>query len=241
MRSGAAAPRDIRWHPSPNCGARRQGVRPDLIVLHYTGMQSFAAARDRLCDPGSDVSAHYLITERGEILQLVAEELRAWHAGTGQWGGVRDVNSRSIGIELVNTGAHPFPEPQMDGLEWLLREITGRWRIPPERVIGHSDLAPLRKSDPGPRFDWRRLARRGLSVWPREHVRTLARNLALEFEEDARRFGYALDDPVHLQDVLRAFRLRFRPNASGPLDALDCGWIADLARRFPVDRRDTSA
>lgn len=241
MRPGASAPRDILWHPSPNCGARRQGARPDLIVLHYTGMQSFAAARDRLCDPGSEVSAHYLITERGEVLQLVAEEMRAWHAGAGQWGGVTDVNSRSIGIELVNTGAHPFPEPQMAGLDWLLRGIMGRWRIPPERVIAHSDIAPLRKSDPGPRFDWRGLALRGLSVWPREHARIRARNLAPEFEEDARRFGYALGDPVHPEHVLRAFRLRFRPAASGPLDALDCGWIADLARRFPVDRADTSA
>ncbi len=241
MRSGAAARRDILWHPSPNCGPRRDGARPDLIVLHYTGMQSFAAARERLCDPGSEVSAHYLITERGEILNLVEEEMRAWHAGEGQWGCVSDVNSRSIGIELVNTGAHPFPEPQMEGLEWLLRGMMDRWPIPPERVIGHSDLAPLRKSDPGPRFDWRRLARLGLSVWPEEQARKPSGELAAGFAEDARRFGYALGDPAHLQDVLRAFRLRFRPAASGPLDALDCGWIADLARRFPVDHADTSA
>ncbi|NCQ24676.1 MAG: N-acetylmuramoyl-L-alanine amidase [Rhodobacteraceae bacterium CG17_big_fil_post_rev_8_21_14_2_50_63_15] len=241
MRPGAAVRAVIHRHPSPNCGPRRQGARPDLIVLHYTGMQSFAAARDRLCDPASEVSAHYLITERGGILHLVKEEMRAWHAGAGQWGGVSDVNSRSIGLELVNTGAHPFPEPQMAALEGLLRGIMDRWIIPPERVIAHSDVAPQRKSDPGPRFDWRRLAIRGLSVWPQGHTAKLAAETVGGFADDARKFGYALGDLAPLEDVLRAFRLRFRPAASGPLDDVDCRLIADLARRFPVDRADTSA
>ena len=160
--------------------------------------------------------------------QLVDESLRAWHAGAGQWGGVSDVNSRSIGIELANTGAQPFAEPQMTALETLLAGIMARWAIPPQRIIGHSDMAPARKSDPGPRFDWRRLARSGLSVWPDG----AAPADPARFAADARAFGYASDDDTL---VLRAFRLRFRPHAEGPADATDAGMAATLAARFPVD------
>ena len=137
-----------------------------MIVLHYTAMETCEAARDRLCDPAAEVSAHYLISETGTLWQLVPEAQRAWHAGAGQWGDVTDINSRSIGIELANTGDVPFPEPQMAVLEGLMIGIMSRWQIRPERVIAHSDMAPARKSDPGPRFDWRRLARSGLSIWP---------------------------------------------------------------------------
>ena len=228
-------------HPSPNCGSRREGARPDMIVLHYTGMQSLAAALERLCDPESEVSAHYLISERGEVLHLVEEEMRAWHAGAGQWGDITDVNSRSIGIELVNTGAHPFPEPQMAVLERILREIMGRWDILPERIIAHSDMAPMRKSDPGPRFDWRRLAMRGLSIWPQMRATVGAGDLAARFVGDARAFGYALVDENMLDYVLKAFRMRFRPEVTGPLDAVDSAMIGNLAQRFPVDRRRASA
>lgn len=240
MRAGAAARREtaILWQPSPNFGPRRQDARPDLIVLHYTGMPDGAAALDRLCDPGAEVSAHYLISEQGAVLQLVAEDMRAWHAGAGQWGGVSDVNSRSIGIELVNTGAHPFPEPQMTALEALLRAIARRWHIPPERVIAHSDLAPLRKSDPGRRFDWRRLARAGLSVWS-----DAAPGVAADwpgFLEAAARFGYPVAQ-VPAEAVLAAFRLRFRPGATGPLAPADLARLSDLAARYPVDRRPPSA
>ncbi|GMG82332.1 N-acetylmuramoyl-L-alanine amidase [Paralimibaculum aggregatum] len=161
--------RGIGEHPSPNFGARRGGARPDMAVLHYTGMESAAAARDRLCDPAAEVSAHYLVAETGAVLRLVPEAARAWHAGAAAWGDVTDVNSRSIGIELVNPGtgpaAHPFPEPQMAALEALLSGVMARWAIPPERVVGHACIAPGRKIDPGPRFDWRRLALAGLSVW----------------------------------------------------------------------------
>lgn len=127
-------------------------------------MESSAAALDRLRDPGSEVSAHYLIDYSGEVMSLVAEEMRAWHAGVGAWGEVEDVNSHSIGIELQNTGAEPFPEPQMVALQGLLAGILGRWAISPAHVIGHSDCAPGRKVDPGPRFDWARLARLGLAT-----------------------------------------------------------------------------
>lgn len=222
------------WHPSPNFGPRRDGALPDMVVLHYTGMDSCGAALERLCDPKAEVSAHYLISETGKVLQMVEEDMRAWHAGAGQWGDVTDVNSRSIGIELVNTGAHPFPEPQMAALERLLADIMERWSVLPERVIGHSDMAPDRKSDPGPHFDWRRLARQSLSVWPNPGGAAEG-----DFSACAARFGYATDtDP---DAVLAAFRLRFRPGAKGPVAAPDLAMAADLARRFPVDRTGQSA
>lgn len=214
--------------PSPNCGERRGGARPDLIVIHYTAMASMAEARARLCDPAHEVSAHWLISEQGAAEQLVDEALRAWHAGAGAWGAVSDVNSRSIGIELANSGAAPFPEAQMAALEQVLAGIMGRWGIPPARVIAHSDMAPARKSDPGPRFDWRRLSLAGLSVWPDR--RSGGRPVA--FRDHARRFGYP---DVEEALILRAFRLRFRPWAEGPADALDAAMAEDLALRFPVD------
>lgn len=219
--------------PSPNCGERREGARPDLIVIHYTAMATVEEARARLCDPAAEVSAHWLIAPDGTAEQLVDEAHRAWHAGAGSWGAVRDVNSRSIGIELANPGDRPFPEPQMSALERLLAAVMAHWSIPPERVIGHSDMAPGRKGDPGPRFDWRRLALQGLSVWPDPSVQRAAGPVgAAGFMESARAFGYP-DLPA--ATVLSAFRLRFRPWAAGPETAEDRAAIADLARRFPVD------
>lgn len=217
--------------PSPNFGERRGGLRPSLVVIHYTAMASCAEARDRLCDPAAEVSAHWLVSETGEVEALVPEEARAWHAGAGEWGGLTDVNSRSIGIELANRGDHPFPEPQMRALEGLLVGILARWQITPQGVIAHSDMAPGRKTDPGPRFDWRRLAAQGLSVWPDVHTPG-------NFRADARRFGYP---PVADDLLLSAFRLRFRPWATGPLSAEDASLAAGLAARFPVDGAGTGA
>ncbi|MEL6337652.1 MAG: N-acetylmuramoyl-L-alanine amidase [Pseudomonadota bacterium] len=166
-----------RWHPSPNFGERRGGARPSLIVIHYTAMESAAAAIDRLCDPAAEVSAHYVIAKDGAITQLVAEGARAWHAGAGAWAGLEDVNSHAIGIELDHLGldadglAIPFAAPQMAALEELLAGAMARHAIRPAGVIGHACLAPSRKQDPGPAFDWRGLALKGLSVWldqPRE-------------------------------------------------------------------------
>jgi N-acetylmuramoyl-L-alanine amidase len=212
---------------SPNWGERRGGAVPRLIVIHYTGMASCAAARERLCDPAAEVSAHWLVDEAGYAEPLVDEAARAWHAGAGAWGSVSDVNSASIGIELANPGDAPFPARQMAGLERLLADVMGRWRIPSHGVIGHSDMAPGRKRDPGPRFDWRGLARAGLSVWPEWGDADPA-----GFHAFARAFGY----PDVADDLLlAAFRLRFRPWARGPLDRTDAGMAADLARRFPVD------
>jgi N-acetylmuramoyl-L-alanine amidase len=212
-------------HPSPNFGERRGGQLPELVVIHYTAMESGAAALARLCDPVAEVSAHYLIDTDGAVLRLVEETMRAWHAGAGAWGGRGDVNSRSIGIELVNRGTEPFAAPQMAVLEQVLAGVRDRWALPPQAVIGHSDMAPDRKGDPGPRFDWRRLALAGQSVWPEPASPG-------DFLADLRRFGY----PDAAADVLlTAFRRRFRPWARGPLDDTDAALAADLARRFAVD------
>ncbi len=203
---------------------------PSLVVLHYTAMQSLAAARDRLCDPAHEVSAHWLIGEDGTTEPLVDESRRAWHAGAGEWRGAQDVNSRSIGIELANTGDAPFPEPQMAALEALLAGILGRWSIPPEGVIAHSDMAPDRKRDPGPRFDWHRLALAGLSVWPDPQSAIARNDTAQSFAGYARAFGYP-EAPAEV--LLAAYRIRFRPWARGPVSAEDLHAIADLARRYP--------
>jgi N-acetylmuramoyl-L-alanine amidase len=196
-------------------------------------MTSAIAAADTLCNPDNEVSAHYLIAEDGEVLSLVPEAMRAWHAGAGQWGAAFDVNSRSIGVELSNTGFAPFAAAQMDALTELLKGITARWSIRPERVIGHSDMAPGRKIDPGPRFDWRRLACEGLSVWPNQQLNLPQDIDAARFAAAMAAFGYtATDDP---ELMLATFRLRFRPRHVGPLDAVDLAMITDLATRFPVD------
>ncbi|KEP70255.1 N-acetylmuramoyl-L-alanine amidase [Thioclava dalianensis] len=216
--------------PSPNFGARRGAALPELIVLHYTAMASCEAARKRLCLPEAEVSAHWLIGADGATEMLVAEEMRAWHAGAGQWRGCGDVNSRSIGIELDNLGDRPFPEAQMAALETLLRAIMERWTIAPQSVIGHSDMAPGRKIDPGPRFDWQRLARQRLSVWPQPGPAPDA--TPETFCALAQSFGYP---DLGLDLLLPAFRLRFRPRASGPLDAQDMALIADLAMRYGED------
>jgi N-acetylmuramoyl-L-alanine amidase len=203
-----------------------------MVVVHHTAMADCDAALARLCDPASEVSCHYLISETGAVWQLVDEEQRSWHAGTGGWGRVRDVNSHSIGIELANPGPTagfpPYPEAQMSALEALLPGILQRWSIPPERVIAHSDMAPTRKSDPGTKFDWRRLALQGLSVWPGDGLPGKG-----DFAADAIRFGYATVEP---EVLLKAFRLRFRPGLEGPLDDTDRSLLHDLANRFPVDQ-----
>lgn len=199
-----------------------------MVVLHYTAMPDAGASLARLCDPGAEVSAHYLIDRDGTVARLVPEVLRAWHAGAGRWGRVRDVNSHSIGIELQNSGAEPFPQAQMLALMRLLGGVLERHAIAPERVIGHSDMAPARKRDPGMFFDWRALARAGLSVWP-------VPGAPGDFRADVIRFGY---DPDLSDDLLlAAFRLRFRPRAQGPLDVRDAALAATLAARWPVDRK----
>lgn len=204
--------------PSPNHGDRR-GQVPSLIVIHYTGMADSPSARARLCDAAAEVSAHWLIDADGTTEQLVCETRRAWHAGAGRWQGLDDVNSRSIGIELANPGDRPYPAPQMAALRRLLRDIMDRWSIGPAAVIGHSDLAPGRKIDPGPRFDWEALAAEGLATFARPAPTDPDPALA----EGLSALGYP--------DVLArldAFRLRHRPWAAGPETADDRRTVARL-------------
>ncbi len=207
---------------SPNHGDRR-GQRPELIVLHYTGMADFASARDRLCDPQAEVSAHWLLDSDGHACALVPEDRRAWHAGAGAWQGRDDVNSRSIGIEIANPGDRPFPARQMDALAVLMRQIMNRWQIGPAGVIGHSDMAPGRKIDPGPRFDWHGLARQGLALWPQGQGDDLPLGDSLD------RIGYPTADAT---TRLSAFRLRFRPWGQGPETRADRCIAADIARQI---------
>ena len=158
---------DIIPASSPNFDARR--APPDMVLLHYTGMPTGAEALARLRDPEAKVSAHYLIEEDGKVFSLVAEERRAWHAGLSFWKGERDINAVSIGVELVNPGHEwgyrAFPDAQIEALIELLDEIRGRWEIPDGRILGHSDVAPERKTDPGELFPWKRLAQAGHGLW----------------------------------------------------------------------------
>lgn len=209
---------NITDHPSPNFDAR--GCAVDMIVLHYTGMESAAAARDRLCDPEAKVSAHYLVDEDGSVARLVADEHRAWHAGVSYWRGATDINARSIGIEIVNPGHEfgyrAFPEIQMAAVELLLGELLGRHAISPARVVGHSDVAPARKQDPGELFDWKRLADGGLSVWP-DDTPPSAPSDPVSAPSMLREIGY--DPNASIEDIVTAFQRRFVPNrVSGRLD-----------------------
>lgn len=222
---------EIRLRSSPNFGPRRDGLMPSLIVLHHTAMLTAEAALERLCDPAAEVSSHYLVAEDGRVWQLVDEAERAWHAGVGRWAGAGDVNSRSIGIELANPGPlagfPPFAEPQMAALEALLDGVLARWAIPPAGVIGHSDMAPGRKSDPGPKFDWRRLARGGRAVWPSPAAGVggwpAFRDAAADAGYDAPGGDWGV--------VLDAVRLRFRPWGRGAApEAEDVAAVAGLPR-----------
>lgn len=198
------APRVLE-RPSPNFDARPDGVPVDMLVLHYTGMKGAEAALERLCDPASKVSAHYLVDEDGAVYGLVPERTRAWHAGQSCWRGLRDINARSIGIELVNPGHEhgyrDFPAAQMAALADLAIAVTSRHPIPPRHVLGHSDIAPDRKLDPGERFDWRSLAERGIGLWPTE---TAVEGDALGLLAE---FGY----DTATRQVVAAFQRRFRP------------------------------
>lgn len=208
---------EARFVASPNCGPRRGGLMPRLIVIHYTAMESAQSALERLCDPQAEVSAHYLIDAQGVVTQMVEEAARAWHAGAGEWDGEDDINSRSIGIELDNRGTHPFSARQMDALEVLVRGIMQRWSIGPEGVIGHSCMAPGRKADPGPSFDWARLVRQGLAAPPQQ--RSIGAGDAAAFRMAAGAAGFTADAPF--ETLLHTTRLRHAPWRTGPLQRAD--------------------
>ncbi len=211
-----------------------------MVVLHYTAMATAEAALERLRDPSAEVSAHWLIAEDGRLWRLVPEARRAWHAGVAEWAGETDVNSRSIGIELANRGDTPFAAALMDRLEALLAAVLERWAIPPERVVGHACAAPERKADPGPRFDWRRLARRGLAVWA-EAPRVAGAAEAAPFQRAARAFGCPCPATGVWDAATRAtaaaLRDRFRPWDRDPCSAAGLAQIEALAARWPAARR----
>ncbi len=204
--------------PSPNHGERvAEGGSPesgevaiDMLVLHYTGMTPGAQALDWLCDPASQVSAHYFIDETGAVCALVPEERRAWHAGVSAWRGATDINSRSVGIELSNPGHEfgyrDFPPAQIDALITLAQDILARHPIPPRNVVGHCDIAPARKLDPGELFPWQRLADAGIGLWPDAGAESTATDIGGMLAA----YGYdAANNPP--ADVVSAFQRHFRP------------------------------
>ena len=197
-----------------------------MVVVHYTGMQSAKSALNRLCDPASQVSAHYLIEENGDIYQLVPNEKRAWHAGVSYWMGQHNLNDCSIGIELVNPGHdygyRPFEKKQMQAALELMRYLIEKYQIPARRIVGHSDIAPTRKIDPGELFDWAWLAQHGVGLWPSPVALKQATKDFYNFSSYAlEKIGYQIisSDKKDLTPVIQAFQRRFRPKkVDGNLD-----------------------
>lgn len=230
--------------PSPNHDARPAGQTVDILLLHYTGMASAEAALARLCDPAARVSAHYCIDEDGTTYRLVDEARLAWHAGEACWAGARDVNARSIGIELVNPGHEfgyrPFPDAQMTALIALAREVLARHPIPAARVLGHSDVAPQRKEDPGELFDWAALAAAGIGLWPADGAPAAAPADVTRVQEGLARFGYAVPRHGRLdaetRAVVAAFQRHFRPAAvTGEPDEETARRLAGLLARLDAE------
>ncbi len=213
----------IERRPSPNQGPRPRGLPVDMLVLHYTGMHSAEAAVARLCDRGAEVSSHYVVNEDGRILCLVDEERRAAHAGVSYWRGHEALNDRSVGIEIVNPGHEwgyrTYPEPQIEALEALCLRIIARHPIPSRNVVGHSDVAPDRKQDPGELFPWRRLASRGIGLWPviagdPDDPAPVAGEPIILVRRRLHEIGYRIDPSGHsgeeLAIVLTAFQRHWR-------------------------------
>ncbi len=232
--------------PSPNHNARDPRLPVDILLLHYTGMVDAETALARMCDPAAKVSAHYCIDEDGGLLRLVPEARRAWHAGVARWGGASDINGRSIGIELVNPGHQwgyrDFPEAQMQSLIALALDILQRHPIPPARVLGHSDVAPGRRQDPGELFDWARLARSGIGLWPdagevgeaAEALDPTAPLAPTTLAEGLEAFGYGLDE-APLESVIAAFQRHYRPSLiDGVADRGTCACLAGLLSLLDV-------
>lgn len=195
------------WRPSPNHDARR----PSYVILHHTGSATTERGLQVLSDPAKAVSAHYLVAANGTIYQLVDERARAWHAGASRWGAVTDINSLSIGVELVNDGVAPYPEAQITALLALLADLRQRYEIPAANFLGHADVAPRRKADPGPNFPWRNLAAQGFGLWcdpPLPSAPT-----SFDSMEALRSLGYDLSDP---DAAVRAFRLHYAQDGSLP-------------------------
>lgn len=235
--------------PSPNHGERKGGP-PDMILLHYTGMPTGAEALMRLTNPVSEVSCHYFVWEDGGVLQLVPEARRAWHAGASSWAGESDVNSRSIGIEIVNPGhpggAPPYPDAQIEAVVALCLDIAARCAIRPDRVLAHSDVAPGRKCDPGEAFPWAALHARGVGHWVRPAPIAGGRFFALGDEGQPVQalqamfglYGYGLAVTgvydAATEAVVRAFQRHFRPaRVDGIADASTITTLRDLIASRP--------
>lgn len=226
---------------SPNHGPRAEPARIDMLVLHYTGMTTAAAALDRLCDPDARVSAHYVIEETGVTWRLVPENQRAFHAGISCWEGESDLNAVSLGIEIVNPGHdwgyRPFPEAQMTSVEHLCRDLVARYSIPAHRVVSHSDIAPERKSDPGELFDWAKLARTGIGIWP--PAKPVPRGFAINPAEslgDLSSIGYCASAQSSTP-ALVAFQRRFRQDCcDGRLDAETAARLGEVREAFARSR-----
>lgn len=222
----------IETRSSPNCDSR--GGQPvDMLVLHYTDMGSAEAAIARLCDPVAQVSAHYVVSESGAVTQLVAEEARAWHAGESHWRGHGNINARSVGIEIANRGhSHDYPDftdPQMEAVVALARQVVERFNIPARNVVGHADIAFLRKADPGEKFDWPRLARAGVGLFPFGArpipgpllARGAGGNPVMRLQTALANWGYGLkldgDYGPKTEQCVLAFQRHYRP---GQLDGV---------------------
>lgn len=211
----------MKCENSPNADARPEGSVIDMLVIHYTGMAAAAEALDRMMDPDAEVSAHYMIDEDGSIAYLVNEERRAWHAGVAYWRGETAVNARSIGIELVNPGHdldyRAFPPAQMTALTALAGGLVDKYPIPARNVVGHADVAPTRKRDPGERFDWRGLAAAGIGVWPALGAAPGGSGESRDGVELLGDYGYDISAP---EAAVRAFQRHFRAAAvDGVMDA----------------------
>jgi N-acetylmuramoyl-L-alanine amidase len=221
---------------SPNRDSRN-GAAIDMLVLHYTGMKSGEAALSRLCDPASKVSAHYMIDEDGTVYALVPEDARAWHAGVSYWAGARDINARSIGIELVNPGHEfgyrAFPDAQIAALTELVKAILTRHPIPAWRLLGHSDVAPMRKDDPGELFPWAKLAGEGIGLWPEKGADPGDAQVAALLT----RYGY--DPEALLEKTVTTFQRHFRPaRVDGMADAETRALLADLIALYDAQKGD---
>ena len=233
----------IQNRPSSNHSARGEPARIDMLVLHYTGMKSAEEAIERLRDPSTGVSAHYVIEENGTIWRLVPEARRAFHAGRSCWAGESDLNDVSIGIEIVNPGHawgyRSFPAEQMTAVERLCRDLVARYPIPAHRVVGHSDVAPDRKADPGELFDWPRLARAGIGIWPEpaiDLVRSRGRGIGVVERAaalaDLAAIGYCVAVGAETSAVT-AFQRRFRPQRwDGRLDAETARRLAEIRSAY---------
>ena len=232
-----------KWIPTPNFGERKGGVRPSMIVLHYTDTQDTQEALDYMMNPVREVSAHYVVEKDGQVIQMVKDEKRAWHAGKAYWRGERDINSYSIGVEIVNSGHtyghEPFPEVQIEMVVRLCKRVMKKWGIEASGVLGHSDVAPGRKEDPGHLFPWQRLAEQGIGIWPEPTAGDfeaaagiLAQNGG--FSGLLRQIGY--DPDAGKEERVLAFHRRFYPEKFGSGEDASVVDVVSVAKALGVLR-----